>query len=132
MRNTLEKTGSFGSIVAAAACPVCFPKLALLGAIFGMGTLAKYETAFFIAAHVLVVLAMVGHVVSYKRHHNRALLTLAGGSVALFFISLYVFGVELLTYMAFAGLITATVWLMFENRRCQSCDPASPTSISPE
>jgi hypothetical protein len=28
MKTHLEKIGSFGGVIAAAACPVCFPKLA--------------------------------------------------------------------------------------------------------
>jgi len=47
MQFKLENFGSFGAIVAAAACPICFPKLALLGAFFGLGALSKYEAFFF-------------------------------------------------------------------------------------
>lgn len=39
MKAWLEKASSIGAVVAAAACPVCFPKLALLGAVFGLGAL---------------------------------------------------------------------------------------------
>ena len=46
----LENYGSFGAIAAAAICPICFPKLALLGAFFGLGALAnqKYNMTHFI------------------------------------------------------------------------------------
>ena len=57
MKVHLEKFGSIGAIVAAAACPVCFPKLALLGAILGLGGLGAYEWQLFIVAQVLVALA---------------------------------------------------------------------------
>lgn len=121
MQNKLEKFGSFGAIVAAAACPICFPKLALLGALFGLGALAPYETAFFLGAQILVVLALIGHAISYKRHRNGKLLSLAVISAILLFISLYAFVSEVLSYLAFSGLIIATIWLIFENRRCSSC-----------
>ena len=125
MKNTLEKFGSFGAIIAAAACPICFPKLALLGALFGLGALAPFETAFFFGAQILVVLAVIGHVVSYKRHQNGKLLSLAVISAILLFISLYAYVSEVLSYIAFSGLIIATIWLIFENRRCSSCVTSS-------
>jgi len=121
MKNSLEKFGSFGAIFAAMVCPVCFPKLALLGALIGMGTLTAYETAFFIGVQVFVVLALAGHVVSYRKHQNWKLLSLVSSSVILLFISLYVYVSELLSYLSFGGLIAATLWLMVENRRCINC-----------
>ncbi len=65
MHFKLENYGSFGAIVAA-ACPICFPKLALIGAFLGLGALAKYGTFFFYVAHVLILIALVGHVTSYE------------------------------------------------------------------
>ena len=52
MKTYLEKIGSFGGAIAAAACPVCFPKLALLGAIFGLGALSACESQLFIVGKV--------------------------------------------------------------------------------
>ena len=121
MKNTLEKFGSFGAIIAAAACPICFPKLALLGTVFGLGVLAPFETAFFYAVQILVVMAVVGHFVSYKRHQNETIVLLASLSAVLLFLSLYLLGSEFLSYVGFGGLIVATVWLGFENRRCVVC-----------
>jgi len=121
MRNELEKYGSFGAIVAAAACPICFPKLALLGALFGLGALAKYEVAFFYGAQILIVIALVGHIVSYKKSQNRTLFVLATISVFLFFVSLYVFVSEILSYIALTGLVAATIWMIIESRRCAKC-----------
>lgn len=117
----LENYGSFGAIVAAAACPICFPKLALLGAFFGLGALAKFETFFFYSAHILIVLALIGHVISYQKVPNRILLGLAIISAALFFIALYVFVSEILAYISLAGLAAATIWMIVERRRCDRC-----------
>jgi mercuric ion transport protein len=125
MKNKLEKFGSFGAIVAAAACPICYPKLALLGALFGLGALAPFETAFFFGAQILVVVAVIGHAVSYKKHQNWKLLSLAVISAILFFISLYAYVSERLSYLAFGGLIIATMWLIYENRRCTTCVSAA-------
>lgn len=121
MQNKFEKLGSFGAIIAAAACPICFPKLALLGALFGFGALMKFETAFFFGAQILVVFAAIGHILSYRSHRNWKLLTLVTLSTIFLFLSLYVFVSEIFSYLAFGGLIVATIWLIFENRRCTTC-----------
>ena len=117
----LGNFGSFGSIAAAAACPICFPKLALIGAFVGLGALAEYETFFFYGAHVLVVMSLVGQVISYNRLRNRSLLALASISAALFFVSLYLIVSETLSYLALAGLVSATIWMLVESRRYDSC-----------
>jgi mercuric ion transport protein len=121
MKNPLEKFGSFGAIVAAAACPICFPKLALLGALFGFGVLAPFETAFFFGAQILVILAVIGHAISYKKHQNWKLLSLTVFSAVLLFVSLYAYVSETLSYLAFSGLIVATIWLIYVNRQCSTC-----------
>lgn len=121
MRNKLEQFGSFGAIVAAAACPICFPKLALIGALVGLGTLVKYEVVLFYGAHILIVIALIGHVISYKKVQNRILLALAIVSAILFFVSLYIFVSEILSYMALTGLVIATIWMIAESRRYIRC-----------
>jgi len=125
MRFKLENYGSFGAIVAAAACPICFPKLALIGAFLGLGALAKYETFFFYGAHVLILIALVGHVISYKKVQNRTLLALAIISASLFFVSLYLIVSEMLAYTALTGLVAATIWMIVESRHCDSCVASS-------
>ena len=124
MRSKLEKVGSFGAIVAAAACPICFPKLALIGALFGFGVLVKYEMVFFYMAQIMIIIALVGHIITYKRLQNLTLLILAFISAILFFGSLYVFTSEILSYFALTGMIAAMAWMIIEDRRC-SIDVAS-------
>ncbi len=121
MQNKLGNFGSIGAVVAAAACPFCFPKLALLGALFGLGALVKYELLFFYGAHILIVIALIGHIIAYKKIQNRSLLGLVIFSAALFFISLYILISENLSYLALAGLVTATIWMMFASRRRLDC-----------
>jgi mercuric ion transport protein len=118
MQSKLEKFGSFGAIVAAAACPICFPKLALIGALFGFGVLAKYEVVFFYMAQIMIIIALVGHIISYKRLQNLTLLIFAFISAILFFGSLYAFTSEILSYFALTGMIASMAWMMIENRRC--------------
>jgi hypothetical protein len=104
----LEKLGSLGAVVAAAACPICFPKLALIGALFGLGAFPAYEYQFLIAAQVLVALAAAAHVLSYRRHRNRRLLASALCGAAAVFVGLYAVGSELVVYAGFAALVAAS------------------------
>ena len=122
LKHFMEKFGPVGAVLAAAACPVCFPKLALIGAIVGFGALAKYETAFFIAAQMFMLLSLFGHLLVFRAHRHRGILGLAVGSVCLFFLSLYLIGSEWLTYAGFFGLFCATAWIWFESRRCKRCE----------
>lgn len=121
MWNKLENFGSIGAVLSAAACPVCFPKLALIGSFLGFGIFAKYEVFFFYGAQILILITLVGHVISYKRIKNTALLTLAIISAILFFVSLYLIVSEVLAYIALSSLVLATIWLVVENRRCDRC-----------
>lgn len=116
-QNKLEKLGSFGAVLAAAACPICFPKLAMLGTVFGLGILAPFETVFFYGSQLLVLLALLGHIVSFKTHKNRGILGLSLVSSLLLFSSLWLIRVELLSYLSFGGLIVATLWLTLDIRR---------------
>ncbi len=117
MKQYLNKTGSLGSILTAAACPICFPKLAAAGAFFGMGALAPFEAYFFWGAQLLVLLSLVGQFVAFKRLKNRLLLLSAITFTTLFFLSLYLVVSEYLSYLALAGIILGSIWLMREDRK---------------
>jgi mercuric ion transport protein len=125
MKDSAGKFGSFGAVVTAILCPICFPKLALLGTFFGLGALVKYEIVFFYASQAFVLLMLVANIISYKRYKNKSLLSLVVFSVVLFFISLYVYVSEYLSYVALAGLVTASIWSVFESRRCSACEVPS-------
>ncbi len=121
MRNMLGKFGPTGAVVAAAACPVCFPKLAVLGAVFGLGAMASYEALFLSLAQVLVAVSLIGHIAAYRKHNNPWPMGLVFLSTASFFVSLYVRVSETLSYVSLVGLILASVWLIFDDRRRVAC-----------
>ncbi len=123
MKAWLEKSSSIGAVVAAAACPVCFPKLALIGALFGLGALGAYEYQLFIAVQALVVIAVVGHALAYRKHRNAWLLGAAAASGAAAFAGLYLFGWEPLVYAGFAGLIAASAAEFWNRLRRRSAVP---------
>jgi len=105
MKTHLEKIAGIGAVIAAAACPVCFPKLALLGAVFGLGALGAYESQLFVAAQVLSAIAVLGHVLAYRQHRRSWLLGLGILSGAAVFGGLYLLSSEGMVYAGFAGLV---------------------------
>jgi hypothetical protein len=108
MKIELDKLGSAGAMLAAAACPICFPKLALLGSLIGLGAFSAYEAQLFIAAQLLVIVAIVGQAFAYRQHRKAWLLGGALVSGAAVFAGLYVLRSELLTYVGLAGLVVAS------------------------
>ena len=118
MNLKLDRFGALGTLIAAAACPICFPKLALIGALIGLGALAKYEYYFYIAFHVFVLVTFTGILLAYRKQKNLSILILAFSSVALFFISLYLIVNEYLSYLALAGLVASVIWQLLETRKC--------------
>jgi hypothetical protein len=119
MKLPLDKLGSIGAVAAAAACPICFPKLALIGAFLGLGALSAFEYQFLIAAQALVMLAVADHVWSYFRHRNRWLLGSAVLGAGAVFAGLYLAGSELLVYAGLAGLVAASsadLWRRFRSK----------------
>jgi len=101
----LEKIGGVGAVIAAAACPVCFPKLALIGALFGLGALGAYESQIFIGVQILTLMGVAGHVLNFLGHRRKAPLIVALLGGAAVFAGLYVSASEWLTYAGFAGLV---------------------------
>jgi hypothetical protein len=130
MRLDLEKLGSAGAIIAAAACPICFPKLALLGALLGLGGLGAFEAQFFTAAQVLVGLALLGHFLSFRQHRNPARLAVAVVSGAAVFAGVYLFASEWVAYAGLAGLIAASVGDLWSRLRPRAASVALQSVIT--
>lgn len=119
MAKHLDKFGTFGAVLAAAACPVCFPKLALLGALFGLGAFSAYEAQLIVAAQALVVVALIGHGLAYRQHRKAWLLGSALIGAFAVFAGLYLLG-EWLAYAGFAGLIAASSFQLWARRAYSS------------
>ncbi len=121
MRIPFEKFGPLGAVLAAAACPVCFPKLALVGAAVGLGVFAPFESYVAIGVQVLFVLALIGQILAFPRHQNRWLLALSVATTSLLFVGYYVIPSSILLQASLLGLLAASVWLVVETRRCATC-----------
>ena len=131
MKARLEKLGSAGAVIAALACPVCFPKLALIGALLGLGFLAPYEQYLAYAVQALFVVALAGHVIAFRRHRRVYVVALAAIATLLLFVGFYAFGSTFMMLAALALLAAASAFQIVESRRCETCaNPDSTTEAS--
>ncbi len=125
-RPSFEKLGTFGAVLTAAACPICFPKVAIVGAALGLGAFAPFEGYVVLAVQALFVLAFAGQWLAFRRHRNRWLLALSGVVTLLVFVGYYVIPSAILLQIALLGLVVASVWLVVALRRCAKCAVAVP------
>ena len=117
----LDKFGSVGAVVAALACPICFPKLALIGAALGLGVFAPYEQYIALVIQGLFVLALFGQFVAFRKHGNKWVLSLAILATVVMFLAYYIVPSSILLQLSLAGLVAASVWQAVESRRCARC-----------
>lgn len=130
-----EKFGTSGAVIAALACPICFPKLALIGAAVGLGAFAPYERYVAIGVQVLFVLASIGHVFAYRTHGNKGLIALAVVTTLTLFVGYYVIPSSILLQVALGGLVVASIWHVVAMKRCATCAPGEMpknASIEPQ
>ena len=116
-----EKFGTGGAVIAALACPICFPKLALVGTALGLSIFAPYEKYVALGVQALFVVAFVGQALSFRAHGNRRLLAFSAFVTVLVFAGYYVVPSSILLQLALAGLVLASVWQVVVIRRCASC-----------
>ena len=119
-----EKFGTTGAVVAALACPICFPKLALVGAAVGLGAFSPFERYTAYAVQALFALAFIGQVMAYRQHRNLWLLGFAGLVTTTLFTGYYLVRSATLLEVALVGLVAASVWHVIESQRCAKCAPA--------
>ena len=121
MNRMLEKFGTGGAVIAALACPICFPKLALIGAALGLGVFAPYERYIALAVQALFLLALAGQVLAFRAHRNKWLLALAIATAITLFVGYYIVPSSILLQLALLGLVVSSVWQVLEVRRCARC-----------
>jgi mercuric ion transport protein len=117
----IEKIGTVGALLAAAACPACFPMLAVVGAALGLGIFQAFEGWVFIVFQILVVIAMLGSILSFLCHRRLLPLMIGLAALLLIFFSLYVRFNQFLLYLGLFGLAAASVFNFMANRQCARC-----------
>jgi len=117
----VEKIGTIGAVLAAAACPACFPMLAVLGTALGLGVFHSFEGWVFTWFQILVVVAMLGNLFSFVRHRREYSLIIGLAGPVLIFFALHVWFNQILLYIGLFGLVAASVLNYFANRQCARC-----------
>lgn len=130
MTAVADKAGALGTLLSAAACPVCFPALASLGAALGLGVLAEYEALFVTRLLPLFALAaLLANALGWFSHRRwqRSARGMAGPAVVLVAIALLFLGLPLAQPLLYAGLmlmVTNSAWdLWSRSRSSQVCGP---------
>jgi mercuric ion transport protein len=114
----LDKTSSFGTLLAAMSCAGCFPALGSLGAALGLGFLAQYEGVIFRKViPALALLALLINAWAWYRHRRlgRGLFSVAGpisilAALLLFWsedwsIKLFYFGIAMMLASSVLDLV---------------------------
>jgi len=117
----VEEIATVGALLAAAACPACFPMLAVVGTALGLGIFRPFEGWVFIVFQTLVVLASVRTVLSFLRHRRLIPLIVGLSGPLLVFFALYFWFNQFLLYLGLFGLIVASVLNFLGNRQCARC-----------
>ena len=115
--NILDKVGSIGAVIAGSAVPCCFPFLGVFGSILGLSFLARYDDYMMWVMQALVLLALVGSLIAYRRHRKISPLILAIASTSAI---IYGINTNLDTYFIYGGLIgllVVSVWNSIESKR---------------
>jgi mercuric ion transport protein len=132
-----DKTGSFGVLVSAMGCSMCFPALASLGAALGLGFLSQWEGLFITTLLPLFAwLALLINGLGWFSHKQwrRSLLGISGPTLLL--MSLYpLFRYQwstYVTYVAIALMIAVSLWdiLSPTNKRCDNDTSATNIKTS--
>ncbi len=125
-----DKIGSLGALVSAMGCAMCFPAIANLGAVLGLGFLSQWEGLFVntllpLFAIVALVINSLGWL-SHKQWHRSVLGILGPTLLLLSLYPLFHYGWSTyVTYSALALMVAVSIWDIAApaNHRCdeESC-----------
>lgn len=132
MRTTrvIDKTSSFGALVAAMSCAGCFPALGSLGAALGLGFLAQYEGFMFRKLIPgLALLALLVNAWAWYRHRqfSRGLVSVVG-PVAVLSALLLFWSRNWSIYLFYAGIalmLFASVLDLLRPIKANVCTPSN-------
>lgn len=121
-----EKAGSFGALVSAMGCTMCFPAIASLGGAIGVGFLSQWEGLFVnTLLPTFAVVVFIAHGIGGLSHRqwHRSLLGMIGPLLLL--LSLYPWFQYIwstnVTYASLGLMIAVSIWDLIwpANNRCK-------------
>jgi hypothetical protein len=109
----LDRVGVAGALLAAIACPACFPIFATISAALGFGALRPFEGIIFYIFQAFVAVSVIGLAVSFRRHRNVGPLLLGtAGAAALGYAFYYAYSLSAV-YGGLGVLFAASIWNRF-------------------
>ena len=117
----LDKIGAIGAVLAAAAAPCCFPLLAGAGAALGLGALQSLRGYMDYTIQAMVVLALMGDFIAYRRHRQRGPLAAGIAAAAFVLIAYHVYYHVVFVYTGLVALTVAAVWNVVATHRHAAC-----------
>lgn len=118
----LDKLGSVGALIAAIACPACFPIFAAVSSVLGLSFLIPYEGLTMWALQLLVLVALAGNIIAYLTHFKLWLLCLGVLFPGLVFYAFYISFAYSTVYVALFGLMVVAILNTVFTRRCNLRD----------
>lgn len=125
----LDKLGAVGALVAAAAAPCCFPLLATVGAVLGLGALQGWRGYSGYAIQGFALLSAAGNAVAFRRHRRVWPLAVSLASVVLVFFAYYISFHVFLVYAGLLGLAVSALGNFTTARGRKACSRPVLSSI---
>ena len=118
----IDKLGVLGAILTALASPCCFPLLAGIGGVLGLGSIPFMRAHSGIWIQGMTVLTILGQIAAHRRHRHRGPLSISVFSGLLVFYAYHANYQADFIYLALIGLTIAAVWnFMMVDRSASSC-----------
>ena len=127
---TLDKIGSVGAVLAAAAAPCCFPLLAALGTVLGLSVLQPFVGYMAYVMQALVLLSLAGNYFAWRRHKKWMPLAVSGIGTVLVFLGFYSSLPAELVYVGLGALVMAAILNVFAARSGAACCASKPASAA--
>jgi len=121
----LDKVGAVGALLITPSCPACFPFIAAIGSAVGLGFLRPYEGILIYAFQALVLIALIGNLLAYRKHKKLIPLIVGIVSPGLIFFAFYIYFFEPIIYLGLFGMIVSGMLNFIENRKCTVCSLTS-------
>lgn len=121
----IDKLGTIGLFITAIFSPCCFPLFAFIASALGLGSFELFGGWTMWVFQAMVIVAIFGLYISYRKHKCLYPLLVAIPSGLLIFYGYHFNGSDYCTYFLYAGmfgLLAATIWNYKRNRMHGNCD----------
>lgn len=128
IKNNVDKLGTAGLFLTAVFSPCCFPLFAFAASILGLGSAELFGGWTMLIFQAMVLMAIVGMYISYRKHSCLYPLLIAFPSGIIIFFAYYFSENENAMYLIYAGmfgLFMATIVNYYQNKRfgnCETCE----------